>query len=103
LRPRQKAQPELPCIDSSALAADLVKSYRFVVLSMGNNGVLACPAVGADLQQALARLLCRFDEALSPRLVQETGSQINDQLDLWGGRAAEYFKAKTGTASRCRP
>ncbi|MGD0986549.1 MAG: GGDEF domain-containing protein [Candidatus Sulfotelmatobacter sp.] len=91
-----KPQPEVPPQgpDSNKILAALIESNRSVVLSMGNNSVRAFPAIG-DLQRGLVRLSRHFDKALSPEQVQETGQQINSQLDTWGSNAAEYFKVKT--------
>jgi diguanylate cyclase (GGDEF)-like protein len=62
---------------------------------MGNNGASACPAVGSELQQSLTRLQNRFEEELSPALIQEIAKKLSEQLDLWGGRASQYFKSET--------
>src|SRR5580704_6251794 len=82
--------------DSNGIVAALVQSCRFTIASMGNNGARACPAVGADLQRGLADLQRRFDKALSSTLALEIAKDVSEQLDLWGGRASEHFKAKTG-------
>ena len=90
-----EAGPKPPSDDLANLLNGLLESYRAVVGAMGNNGARACPAVGGDLQRALPRLLAQFDKTLSPPLVQETGQQISGQLDSWGERAEEHFRAKT--------
>jgi len=82
--------------DSNGIVAALVQSYRSTIDSMGNNGARACPAVGSELQQALAELQWQFDQALSSPLALEITEELSKQLDQWGGRASEYFKAKTG-------
>src|SRR5271165_5819886 len=83
-------QPYISEPDPSELLAAALKSYRSSLLAMGNSGVRACPAVGADLQQNLARL----SRDLTPSLVEETETQVEEQLQSWGGHTEEYFKAK---------
>jgi len=74
---------------------DLVlESYRAVLRAMGNSGLRACPAVGSELQQNLAGLQNRLSGNVTPKLVQETQKQVEEQLQQWGGRSSEYFKAK---------
>jgi diguanylate cyclase (GGDEF)-like protein len=89
----QPAAPE--AADSSGLVGTLVQSYRSAIASIGINGALACPAVGSELQEGLARLQKRFDAALSSALALEIAKQLSEQLDSWGGRASAYFKSKT--------
>jgi diguanylate cyclase (GGDEF)-like protein len=90
----QSAAPE-PA-DSTGLVGALVQSYRSAIASIGTNAALACPAVGSELQRALAELQKRFDKALSSTLALEIAKELSEQLDQWGGRASNYFKAKTG-------
>src|SRR5271155_5092838 len=80
--------------DSNGIVAALVQSYRSALASMGSNGARACPAVGSELQQALAELQARFDKALSSALALEIAKELSEKLDQWGGHASEYFKAK---------
>lgn len=70
-------------------------SYRSVLLAMGKSGVQACPTVGSDLQSNLANVVNRLAGDLTPPLVKETGTQVTQQVQLWGDRTAEYFKART--------
>jgi hypothetical protein len=65
------------------------------LLAVAKNGVRACPALGSDLQQALEGLHRRLSCDVSPSLVKVTGRQVEEQLQQWAGRSAEYFKAKT--------
>jgi hypothetical protein len=81
--------------DSNGIVPALVQSYRSALASMGNNGARACPAVGSELQQALAELQRQFDQALSSTLALEIATELSGYLDQWSGRASEYFKAKT--------
>jgi diguanylate cyclase (GGDEF)-like protein len=82
--------------DPEGIVAALVQAYRSTIDSMGNNGARACPAVGSELQHGLAELQRQFDKALSSTLAVEIEKLLSGQLDQWGGRASEYFKAKTG-------
>ena len=80
--------------DPSELLAAILKAYRSALLAVGRSGVRACPAVGSDLQQHLAGLENRLSSSLTPSRVKETQAQVEEQLELWGGHSAEYFKAK---------
>jgi diguanylate cyclase (GGDEF)-like protein len=80
---------------SGPLVAALVQAYRSTIASISNNGARACPAVGSDLQTALTKLQHRLEDSQSSSAVQATEKGVSEQLDAWGGRAAEYFKAKT--------
>ncbi len=81
--------------DSNELLAATLESYSSALLAMGKSGVRACPALGADLEQGLAGLEKRLSHQITPSLVRGTGKHVEEQLQQWGGRTAEYFKAKT--------
>ena len=83
-----------PKSDLDELAAILLESYRSALLAMGKSGARACPAVGSDLQESLADLERSLSAHLTSSLVKETEAQVEEQLVQWGGRSAEYFKAK---------
>jgi diguanylate cyclase (GGDEF)-like protein len=87
-------QPYISEPDPSELLGAALKSYRSALLAMGKSGVRACPAVGSDLQQNLARLESRLSCDLTPSFVQETEEQVEEHLRQWGGHTEEYFKAK---------
>jgi diguanylate cyclase (GGDEF)-like protein len=81
--------------DSNELLAATLESYSSALLAMGKSGVRACPAMGSDLERGLAGLGKRLSHQITPSLVRGTGKHVEEQLQQWGGRTAEYFKAKT--------
>src|SRR5271166_3964333 len=87
-------QPYISEPDPSELLAAALKSYRSALLAMGKSGARACPVVGSDLRQNLARLESRLSCDLTPFLVQETETQVEEHLQKWGSHTEEYFKAK---------
>jgi hypothetical protein len=82
------------CERGEPLSATL-ESYSSTLLAVTKNGVRACPALGSDLQHALEGLQRRLACEVSLSLVRGTGRQVEERLQQWGGRTAEYFKAKT--------
>jgi len=80
--------------ESNELLSATVESYRSALRAMANSGFRACPAVGSELQQNLASLQNRLSGNVTPELVKETEKQLEEQLQQWGGRTSEYFKAK---------
>ena len=87
---------KLPLSDAgdSELLAAVLESHRSALLAMGKSGAQACPSVGTDLQQSLASLGQRLSKNITPAMVKETETKVTEQLDQWGGRTEEYFKAK---------
>ena len=81
--------------DSNELLAATLESYNSALMAMGKSGVRACPALGSDLERGLAGLGKRLSHQITPSLVRGTGKHVEEQLQQWGGRTAEYFKAKT--------
>jgi diguanylate cyclase (GGDEF)-like protein len=81
--------------DPRELLSATLESYSSALLAMGKSGAQACPALGSDLQQGLAGLEKRLSHQITPSLVKGTGKHVEEQLHQWGGRTAEYFKAKT--------
>jgi diguanylate cyclase (GGDEF)-like protein len=84
--------------DPSELFEPALKSYRSSLLAMGKSAARACAAVGADLQHNLAGLEGRLYRNLTPSLFQETERKVDDELEQWGGRTADYLKAKAKEA-----
>jgi diguanylate cyclase (GGDEF)-like protein len=91
-------QPYVSEPDPSELFDPALKSYRSSLLAMGKSAARACAAVGADLQHNLAGLEGRLYRNLTPSLFHETGRKVEDELEQWGGRTADYLKAKAREA-----
>ncbi len=91
----EPTKPRVSEPDPGELLSATLESYSSTLLAVAKNGVRACPALGSDLQQALEGLQRRLACELSLSLVRGTGRQVEEQLQQWGGRTAEYFKAKT--------
>jgi diguanylate cyclase (GGDEF)-like protein len=92
--PDQQDQPSSDESDLNELSAAVLESYRSSLLAMGKSGQRACPAVGAELQQALTGLEARLCDKLTTLVVKATGVQVEEHLLRWGGHAAEYFQTK---------
>jgi diguanylate cyclase (GGDEF)-like protein len=81
--------------DPIELLAATLESYRSMLQAVGKSGVQACPTMGSDLQRDLTDAVKCLAGDITPPLVKETGTQVAQQVQLWGDRTAEYFKAKT--------
>jgi diguanylate cyclase (GGDEF)-like protein len=79
---------------SRELLSAIVECYQSALLAMGKSGIQACPGVSSDLQQKLADLGNQISSDLTPAGVKKTETQVEEQLQQWGGQSAEYFKAK---------
>jgi diguanylate cyclase (GGDEF)-like protein len=75
-----------------------LESYCSALLAMGNNGILACPPVGSELQQCLANLANGLSKNVTPNLILETEKQVEENLERWGARSADYLIAKANDA-----
>jgi len=80
--------------EMSELLMATLAAYRSALLAMGSSGVRACPGVGPDLQQNLAELAKQLEGELNPKLLGQTDKKVEEQVQQWGTRSAEYFKAK---------
>jgi diguanylate cyclase (GGDEF)-like protein len=74
----------------------ILESYRSSLGAMGNCGVQTCSALGAELERGLAVVAERLAKKITPPIVKETETQVKQQLEQWGGRAAEYFQQRAG-------
>ena len=80
--------------ESNELVSATLESYRSALLAMGNSGFQACPVVGSALQQNLAGLQNSLSDKVTVAQVKETEKQVEGQLQQWGERTSEHFKAK---------
>jgi diguanylate cyclase (GGDEF)-like protein len=80
--------------ESNKLLAVTLESYRAALLAIGNSGFRACPSVGSEMQQNLASLQNKLGGDVTPALVTDTEKKVEEQLQQWGGRTSEHFKAK---------
>jgi len=81
---------------SEDLQAVTLDSYRAALTAMGACGSQACPTLGPDLLRGLMALAEHLSEKISPRVVRETEERVEEQLEQWGGQAAEYFQQRAG-------
>lgn len=81
--------------DPGELLRVSLELHRALLQSIGDSGARACPAVSSDLQQSLTELADRLVGDITSALLAETGTQASEQLQQWGDRTAEYFKART--------
>ena len=91
-------QPRSSKPDEDKLLDPALKAYRSSLLAMGTSVVRACPPMGADVQHNLAALEGRLGRNLTAALFQETAKKVADELAQWGGRTADYLKARARDA-----
>jgi diguanylate cyclase (GGDEF)-like protein len=84
--------------DPRAVLSVALESYRAALLSMGMNGIRACPPVGSELHRWLADLSNGLSDSVTPAAIQETEQKVEEHLERWGGRSAEYLVAKANDA-----
>jgi diguanylate cyclase (GGDEF)-like protein len=78
------------------LVASILEAYRAALGAMGDSGLQACPALGPHLQQSLLLLGEGLTKTVTPSLVKETEGNVEQQLQEWGERTAEYFQQRAG-------
>jgi diguanylate cyclase len=77
------------------ILAAAIASYCAALTAMGESGVQACPPVGADLQRNLIRVAERLTaKQVTIPLLKENEDRVEQQLQKWGDRSAEYLKQK---------
>jgi diguanylate cyclase (GGDEF)-like protein len=78
------------------LFSSVLECYRSALAAMGDCGTQVCPALGPELQQGLRGLSERLSQKVTPAAVRGTEQCVEEQLQRWGGRAAQYFQEKAG-------
>ena len=86
--------PKEPSPDPGELLPVLLMAYRAALLDMGKSAVQACSPVGTEMQQILVGLETTLAGQLTPALIAQIQSNVEKELSKWGGRTADYFKAK---------
>ena len=76
------------------LLTSVCECYRSALTAMGACGVTACPALGGELQDNLGSLAAGLSGKISASNLQQTETLVEEQLQKWGERTAEYFKHK---------
>lgn len=87
-----KCRPPSP----EELLAAILEAYRAALGAMGNSGLQACPALGPGLQRGLMLLAESLAKTPTPPLVKETEGHVEQQLQEWGDRTAEYYQQRAG-------
>jgi len=90
----EPGKPRSPEPDSNELVPLILAAYRSGLLAMGKYGARACPAVGSDLQQNLASIENRLSAEVTASIVAQTEAEVEEQLQRWAGRGADYVKTK---------
>lgn len=78
------------------LLAPALKAYRAALTAIGNNGSRVCPPVGVNLQQALLLLAEGLAGTVTATQIEETEAKVEQNLDNWGDRTAEYLQQRAG-------
>jgi diguanylate cyclase (GGDEF)-like protein len=72
---------------------ETLECYRGLLLAIGRCALLGSPVLGSDVERALKGLESRLSVKSSPSAVRHTHKQVELQLQEWGGRTADQFKA----------
>lgn len=81
--------------DAEGLVKSTMEAYRKAIVAMGSAGVQACPPAGDALQVSLLNLHQRLLEETSKEVVNETGTQLETELQHWAQRSAKYYADRT--------
>lgn len=89
-RPEPHAvEPELGDLSAAAM-----ECYRAVLLAIGKSALQISPGLGADLDTNLRGLEHRLSVGCSSDSLKRTEKQVEVQLQEWGGRTSEHYKAR---------
>src|SRR5271166_1222086 len=80
------------------LLAAIREAYQSALQAMAKSGVKACPTVSSDLQKNLTDLQNRLSGEITPVLIKKTEEHVEQELQQWGERTADYLKAKANEA-----
>lgn len=85
------------CFDADAegLLPSLMAAYRSALQAMGNCAENACPALGDSLKQGLGKLEADLSNQMSPRDLEATENNVQEQLRDWGQSTARHYQEKT--------
>ena len=84
-----------PAAEPSEMVSATAKAYRAALTAAGTSAAQACPPVGVDLQQNLARIEKQMEGALTVSTLQEAERAVGEQFELWEERTKEFYKART--------
>ena len=87
-------QKDLPPQHRDTNDEEVVQCYRSLLLAIGRNAVHGSPVLGSDLERSLKGLEHRLSVHSSPSALLHTEKQVEVQLQEWGARTADHFKAK---------
>lgn len=88
-------QKDQPAVASHVSGSDeTLDCYRGLLLAIGRSAVQGCPSLGGGLEQSLKGLEHRLTIHASASALLNTQKQVEVQLEEWGGRTAEHFRAK---------
>jgi diguanylate cyclase (GGDEF)-like protein len=87
-------EPQPKAAEPEDLLSSVLDAYRSELTTMGAWWALACPALGAELQESLARIVGRLSRNVTAEGLRRTKGQVDEQLQQWGGRTVEYFRGK---------
>ena len=76
------------------LLSHAIAAYRSALLGMGDCGLDACPALGADLKQGLGRLEATLSVGVTCEAMSATKKSVQEELRDWGRRAAGHYRQK---------
>jgi diguanylate cyclase (GGDEF)-like protein len=81
--------------EAESLLPVTVAAYRSALVEMGNSGMNACPALGAELRQGLGKLDELLGAELTSASVAASASGVREQLQDWGRRTTLHYRQKT--------
>lgn len=89
---------ELPSAPSADVgpesAGTAMDCYRSALLAMGKSAAQCCPGPGKTLEKSLAGLAHRLATDPSDPTARWVEKQVEVQLQEWGDRTADHFKAR---------
>jgi diguanylate cyclase (GGDEF)-like protein len=83
-------------VDGQGILPVALQAYGSALVEMGNCSLNACPGLGAELQQNLAKLQANLSLDMSREQVQKTEASVQEELDAWGRKTARHFEQKAG-------
>lgn len=80
--------------DSDGISAATMESFRSILIAIGKCAVQVAPGLGLDLERNLRAFERRLSVNYSSDSIKKTEQQVEIQLQEWGARTSEHFKAR---------